>query len=177
MENASKALLMAGGILIAVLTIGIVVYMFNSSSGFFESSEDIEATQQITAFNKQYESYNRKLLRGTDVISVMNKATDNNKKNKEESDLQIAIRFKLIESLGYGIGEDNKVVKKSEQLIINKEYTQDNNQWLAIKNNEEAFTDFKRRIFNCTEIKYNENTGRVSSMLFVEQEIDYTEGL
>ncbi len=35
-------------------------------------------------FNKEYESYNRKLLRGVDVISAMNRAIDNNAKYTTE---------------------------------------------------------------------------------------------
>ena len=78
MENASKALLMAGGILIAVLIIGVLIYSFGTMSGYFSAEQDIEAAQQLKIFNDQYESYNRKLLRGTDVISVMNKAININ---------------------------------------------------------------------------------------------------
>ena len=67
MENASKALLMAGGILIAILVIGLVVYMFNTSSNLKKTSEDTELVEQIAAFNKEYEAYNKKLMRHTRI--------------------------------------------------------------------------------------------------------------
>lgn len=78
MENASKALIIAGGILISILILSVLVYSFGNISQYFSSEEKVQQTEQLTTFNNQYESYNKKLLRGTDVISVINKAKDNN---------------------------------------------------------------------------------------------------
>lgn len=80
MENASKALIIAGGILISILILSVLVYSFGNISQYFSSEEKVQQTEQLTTFNNQYESYNKKLLRGTDVISVINKAKDNNTK-------------------------------------------------------------------------------------------------
>lgn len=103
MENASKALLMAGGVLIAVLIISLFVYMFTSASSMFQTEEDVERAQEIEEYNKQYESYNRKLLRGTDLISLMNKAISNNAKYQDDVDTleeyKITISFKLVTPL------------------------------------------------------------------------------
>ena len=84
MENASKALLMAGGVLIAVLIISLFIYMLTSSSSMFQTEADVEKIKEIEEYNKQYESYNRKLLRGTDLISLMNKVISNNAKYEDE---------------------------------------------------------------------------------------------
>ena len=53
MENASKALIMAGGVLIALLVIGLLVFFYNNLSGLQsieQSNDDVEA---ITEFNKK----------------------------------------------------------------------------------------------------------------------------
>ena len=65
MENASKALLIAGGVLIAMLNI------VNSNQ---KTREKALATEQLAEFNQKYESYNKKALRGTDIITLKNMA-------------------------------------------------------------------------------------------------------
>ena len=57
MENASKALIMAGGVLIGVLIISLAVYLFVS---FGQTSAEINsqnAQKQINQFNSQFTSY------------------------------------------------------------------------------------------------------------------------
>lgn len=78
MENASKALLMAGGMLLAILLISVGVLGYTRIKSFKTTEAEISAKKQIQAFNAEYEAYNRKLLRGIDVISVVNKAISNN---------------------------------------------------------------------------------------------------
>lgn len=168
MENASKALLMAGGILIAILVIGLVVYMFNTSSNLKKTSEDTELVEQIAAFNKEYEAYNKKLMRGTDVVSIINKVNSNNEKYEDIPEYQISIKFRLIESIEY---ED---INGNTQTIENNTYTissKDDLIWKKIRETD-AFTEFKRRVFNCTNAIYNSQTGRIKGMEFVEQDID-----
>ena len=59
-------------ILSIFLIICIVVY------GVYQKNEN---TAQIGVDNKTYESYENKEVLGTDIISIINKATDSNKKN------------------------------------------------------------------------------------------------
>lgn len=57
MENASKALLMAGGVLIGVLIISLAVFLF---ADFGSTSAEINAKnaqQQITSFNSKFTAY------------------------------------------------------------------------------------------------------------------------
>lgn len=170
MENASKALNMAGGILIAILTIGLLVYMFTSMSSTFQSEDEIKRVQEIEEYNKQYESYNRKLLRGTDVISLMNKAISSNNKYDNLEEYNTDIEFIMKEELVYtSDGNISSTVKFKVNQIYNI------NSFDSIKNNTEAFNDFKRRIFDCTKVEYN-SLGRVCKMQFTERKIDYTEG-
>ena len=57
---------------IFLIIICIVVY------GVYQKNEN---TAQIGVDNKTYESYENKEVLGTDIISIINKATDSNKKN------------------------------------------------------------------------------------------------
>lgn len=173
MENASKALLMAGGILIAILVIGVVIYMFNSSSFLFKSSEDIERAEQIEAFNREYEAYNRKLMRGTDIISIINKVNSNNEKYEDIPEYQMSVKFKLIETIEYkDINGNDKTISKNTTYTIS---SKNEPIWKEIRGTEEkpteAFTEFKRRVFDCISVKYNKQTGRISSMEFIERDV------
>lgn len=78
MENAAKALEIAGGVLIALLIISLFVYMFNKVSYHQAVQNQNLETQKIEAFNKTYESYNKSILYGADVISVINMAISHN---------------------------------------------------------------------------------------------------
>lgn len=101
MENASKALLMAGGILIAMITITVFVYMFSQISEMKNATDRDTSKEELLAYNQAFESYNKKLMYGADIISVINKAIDNNKRyDVEDSEsydnmYHINITFKL----------------------------------------------------------------------------------
>lgn len=172
MENASKALIMAGGILISILIIGVVVYMFSTSSGLFTNKQTEEEIRQLKEFNDQYESYNRKLLRGTDVISVMNRVMDNNTKygvkGYNEPNYLMQVEFEMKEAIVY-----TKAGTSEARFNVGERYNI--SSFSNIKNSQDAFTDFKRRIFDCTEVKHHATTGRVNYMLFVERKMSNSE--
>lgn len=81
MENASKALLMAGSILIALLVLGALMLMFNQLSSYQKTSSDYVEVTQLSQFNDQFAQYARNDLVGTDLISLVNKVIDYNQKN------------------------------------------------------------------------------------------------
>ncbi len=78
MENASKALVIAGGVLIAVMLAILVYYVFTywGDSQRLEQ-EGIEA-QRASDFNKSYLSY-EKVLYGSELLGLVNKMNDYNK--------------------------------------------------------------------------------------------------
>lgn len=85
MENAAKALLMAGGILIALLILGAIVLLFANLQDY-QNKTDISTKQaQIAQFNNQFEPFNKKELTLMELKSVYNKIKSNNKKYPEYS--------------------------------------------------------------------------------------------
>lgn len=78
MENASKALLIAGGILLALMTLSLVVYMSGATSRMMEAQDEKKAAEELAAFNMEYEAYNKRRMYGTDIITVVNKAINYN---------------------------------------------------------------------------------------------------
>ena len=80
MENASKALLMAAGVLVGILVLSLAAYLFVT---FGKSSAELHQqieTDRLSEFNNQFTSYEEKEdITIYDVITVANLATDNNK--------------------------------------------------------------------------------------------------
>ena len=97
MENASKALLIAGGILIALIIITMFIMMFNRLSNIQVEQEEQAKIEQLAAFNAEYEAFNKKVMYGVDVISLINKVAENNRKYLGSVDYQISITLNGVE--------------------------------------------------------------------------------
>ena len=80
MENASKALMIAGGILFSILILTMIVYISTETSRFAKMNSDKKLVEEIEAFNKGYLAFNKSRMYGTEVISVYNKANEYNRK-------------------------------------------------------------------------------------------------
>ncbi len=168
MENASKALIMAAEILIGVIIITIIVLSYGNMREVSKEEISAEQVQQLAAFNREYESYMKKLLRGVDIISLMNKALDNNAQY-EESYNKITIEFILLDRI------------EANGIIINAGtgYNQDfyNEKIKVYANsstvNSNVFIQLKSKYFDYKEgsIEYHNETGKVKKMVFKERRI------
>lgn len=245
MENASKALMMAAGVLMSLLVIGALILMFNNLTSYQEVNTRDVRSSQITEFNSQYLTYDRDDVRGSELYSLLNKVIDYNRRESTEgtgwADTGDDINYQAMEitfSLN-GI-EDDLIAdnSKGKLLITNSSYTINKNQNTfenSIKSevdrlerkygsnsltglttnltaifisdsstdrekaqaidkfnssskkisissfdeiNEDStireevykyyeYVQFKRAHFDCTNVSYNTNTGRVISMTFV----------
>ncbi len=84
MENASKALLMAAGMLIALVIISALLLMFNNLSNYQQAGTQNIRESQVVDFNNQFETYNRNNVRGSDLYSLLNRVTDYNRRKSTE---------------------------------------------------------------------------------------------
>lgn len=81
MENISKALIIAGGILITLLILSLLVFLFNRISIIPQEQSQQYSELEIIEYNRSYEVYQKPLMYGTDIISIVNKAIDHNMRN------------------------------------------------------------------------------------------------
>ena len=81
MENASKALIIAGAILLAILLISLGIMIFNQASNTVSNSGMSEA--EITAFNNKFTKYEGKQS-GNMVKSMIQEVLANNAKASNE---------------------------------------------------------------------------------------------
>lgn len=85
MENASKALIIAGSVLLAVLIITALIYTFNQISSLKQVEASTEEEKILAQYNKKIDSFNRPGLYGSEILSLANLIEDY---NKRQSDLK-----------------------------------------------------------------------------------------
>ncbi len=131
---------------IFLIIICIVVY------GVYQKNEN---TAQIGVDNKTYESYENKEVLGTDIISIINKATDSNKKND----------IKIGEDGNYIDNGKNSIRIEIKFLELDKAITMERINNVGI---EKFWSNYGALSFKCTKIEYHEKTHRVKYMYFEE---------
>ena len=75
MGNASKALIMAGGVLITILIISLSLYMLTAARGAADASEKMVTASQVEAFNRFFVNYPNEVT-GLDVYNIIGKIDD-----------------------------------------------------------------------------------------------------
>lgn len=89
MENASKALLMAAGILVGILILALMVTLFISSRDVTITYEAAKQTEEIEQFNVNFTKYLGQDLTIHQVVTIYNFAIENNVAvNGEEKTLE-----------------------------------------------------------------------------------------
>lgn len=120
--------------------------------GVYQKNEN---TAQIGVDNKTYESYENKEVLGTDIISIINKATDSNKKND----------IKIGEDGNYIDNGKNSIRIEIKFLELDKVITMERINNVGI---EKFWSNYGALSFKCTKIEYHEKTHRVKYMYFEE---------
>lgn len=146
MENASKALLMAAGVLIVILIVSVFMFFINQVSDYQKTNEDAIKDSQLSTFNEQFAQYARKDLKGVDIISVVNKVVNFNQKNSGAGEIDYTQKITITVTLGqsfrdrYPIGDSSLELFKSDTYKI---ITRDNDIYKVIsaqKQLEDTYT-------------------------------------
>lgn len=127
MENASKALLMAAGVLIGILIISLGVYLFANFGGTSSQIHaDIEKNQ-IEQFNSQFTTYvGKDNVTIHDIISMANLATQNNrnyefsKQGATGNNNYITVLLNGV-SIEYGYGTSTSVIEDKYNQMISQQ--------------------------------------------------------
>ena len=202
MENASKALIMAGGILIALLVIGALVLMFNQLSYYQRTETDSEKTQQLADFNKEYLKYTYDDIKGDELISLVHKVIDYNIKEEVGNSVDytkkitVVINMKEFKSK-YGVKNITSLFTKDTYTINNSNtiFSADLNNFRSMENtytlsamnklsaNYDTLKQAKAENQNSYETKIKEivgkvvknNSGNTISLTEIEQYREYSE--
>lgn len=153
MENASKALIMAAGVLIGILILSLAIYLFATfGANSAEIYNQIEE-QKLVELNSKYTVYNRSDLQIYDIVTVTNLARENNSYYKEFSnfnnDYEITVNLKDSGTTNLTNQDDNYL----NNLIGQKN---------AVNAEGETVNKYK-----CEKFEYR-NNGRVESIEFTK---------
>ena len=100
MENASKALIIAGAILLSILIIGLGMLIFNQAKDAMSNTGMDK--QKIDAYNSDFEAYVGTNVNGTRVRSLIDTVRTHNISTQDDKSLLITVTPNNIESASAG---------------------------------------------------------------------------
>ncbi len=145
MENASNALIIAGTILIAIIVLGIGVYLVANYSTVGESQEKRAIQEELEDYNRHFTSFiNREDITTQEIVTLQRY----NKLYEEKTGIKVEII--VIPNIS------NEVEKKKENS----------------NSPHNAGTSVKYEGYKYDNIEYNEDTGRVKKIKFSRVEVE-----
>lgn len=126
MENASKAMLMAAGVLIGILILSLAVYLFVSFGSSSAQIHEQNGKKQMDKFNSQFTLHQGKECTIYNVITIANLATENNKyyEFKRRTTLSVGTDYYIsvkLDNQGFierGIETPSDQIKKEYDKLI-----------------------------------------------------------
>ena len=109
MENASKALIIAGAILLSILIISLGIMIFNQAKGAMDGSQMDQLEMQN--FNAKFTQYEGKSVRGSTVNSMLQAVVANNMAQDENS-RKVKVLFVDCEGISNDLDEDTATAPK-----------------------------------------------------------------
>ena len=80
MENATKALLISAAVMIAIMVLSLLMIAYNQVSDYYQNQHTDAMAKQIGEFNENFINYQRDNIRGSELLSLMNKVIDFNER-------------------------------------------------------------------------------------------------
>lgn len=109
MENASKALLMAAGVLVGILILALMITMFLSSRDLSSGYEKAKSSEALQQFNVNFTKYIGQELNINQVVTICNFALEN---GINKSDITGNIGYK----------NENNILEELEKKSKYKQY-------------------------------------------------------
>lgn len=82
MENATKALVIAGAVLVTILLISVGITIFNSAKSPLDDASNNTASYAIDQFNSKFNGYLGEKVKGSNVKSLLNEVRSSNATNE-----------------------------------------------------------------------------------------------
>ena len=131
-------------LIVILVIISCIAYIYlNYRANFYDASNQ----------NMQYENYLDKEIYGSELASIINKAVDNNVKDKVSKDSN-------------GIYQDNQTTSINIQIKILDNDTTYNMETLYNGGMDNFVKYYNQIKFKCTKIEYHEKTNKIKYMLF-----------
>lgn len=168
MENASRALMIAGGILIAMMIVSLLVFGLNRLSRYENAKDEAKRNEQLLEFNKQFESYNKSVIKGYEMISLANLADDMNTRYSEDkgyTPVHIYLNLQKPSARLPGGGTVKYITISGLKYYDLVDYIE--NTFNKLPEGDGNRQEFKQLYFQCVNTEYD-STARIIRMDFSE---------
>lgn len=162
MENASKALLMAAGVLIGVVLLSLLAYLFTTYGDTADTIQKQIELGQIQNFNNKFLAYDgQTTLTIYDINTVVNMVADSNKKygltEPEDNNYYISVYM------------GNKQIENDNDFrtIVRNMENKDSQEYIDKKNNSLYGEIGQLKKYTC-KVGINSNTQLVNKVQFTE---------
>ena len=148
MENASKALIIAGAILLSILIIAIGMYIYTSSHNSISEAGSQISEQEKTSFNQQWNTYEG-AQGGNNIKALLQKVIGNCNTNAQEEQ-------RLVDVVCSRATEDDE---KTEIIITSENVNESVQELQTLRNKIEA------RHTYYVQIEYDSKTSWVNKII------------
>ncbi len=118
MENATKALLIAGSVLIAIVLIAIGMRILSSTQGATDAAEETMSASEIAIFNNKFSQYYGTGKSKSEVIALINTIVANNSVSNSKVTLQIISTSYTTDQLNNGVATNNLIASTATSFTI-----------------------------------------------------------
>ena len=104
MENASKALIMAGSILLAILVVSLLVFGYSQISEWQQTESDSDTNTKLLEYMQKFEQFNRNAsnpIYGSEFLSLVNLQEDY-EREKVKGYTPVTITVNITKPITYG---------------------------------------------------------------------------
>ncbi len=201
MENAQRAITIAGGVLIALMVVSLIVFVRGRLSSYENKKLETQENEKVAEFNKRLEAYDS-VITGNKMISLVHLAEELNKQYGSQngySDIVIYARLQKqsnVEAKFYGMDglmskdPDYKEYTKPVKPYHNGNKYYNMNKYIEYATREDklnaldesntsngnifkSFTaNFRKQYFKCTDVSYDSTHSMIYEMYF-DQVIEY----
>ena len=142
MENASKALIIAGAILLSIAIIGIGMYVYNNAATAMEGTDMTD--QQVDTYNQTFTNYEG-VQRGANVKTLCDRVASHNRTAADDSE-----KVQMVEA------------DSSADVSVSDITVQDTTALTTIKNSIKSGATYK------IQFGYDPASGRVTTVYYSE---------
>lgn len=152
MENASKALIMAAGVLLGVMILALGAFLINMMISYTSDTQKKMDSQILAAFNQQFLKYSSsREITTHDIVGIANFARTNNEKydvteGRGSFYVTVAINMSGFSNAHLERASEEDLIRFMKEASLNSDNTV--------------------RYFRCTNVEVDDLSGRVNRIVF-----------
>lgn len=147
MENVSKAVIIGGTMIITILVMAVLWNLYTNFQIISKTDDNTKKFEQDIEYNKKFQAYNRKNIKGIDILSLYNLVEDYNLREAKNSDIsEINVTIYITKGNSYYVAKKysikeikkiNDSIEKEILKLLEKKYNNKTIQYLSELTKEE----------------------------------------